>query len=81
MVKIDMPMPECCEQCPCSYWVQFGGHEGELMCEAIESTLLSAGVEDALEDSLVEPMQGQRPEQCPIVCEITEKRKKEHGQR
>ena len=70
MVLIDMPTPLYCEECPCSYWIQSGGHEGELMCEAIESKLSYSGAEEILEKSLVDPMDRYRPAKCPIVCEI-----------
>ena len=36
MIQIDMPLPERCEDCPCSYYVQGGRNEGALMCEALE---------------------------------------------
>ena len=35
MVTIDMPMPERCADCPCSYWIQSGEYEGLMMCNAL----------------------------------------------
>lgn len=81
MVLIDMPMPSCCEYCPCSYSVREGEYEGELMCEAIESSYVSGTTEEITAKSLVDILSRSRPKQCPIVCEIVEKRKKEQGQR
>lgn len=75
MVLIDMPMPSCCEYCPCSYSIQGGEYEGELMCEAIESSYVSGTTEEITAKSLVDILSRSRPKQCPIVCEIVEKRK------
>lgn len=36
MVKLDIDLPETCEECPCSYWIQTGRNAGKLMCNAIE---------------------------------------------
>ena len=70
MVLIDMPMPGCCDACPCSYWIQTGEHEGELMCEAIESGIFAGRPEEIVEKSLVDSPGRPRPGKCPIVCEI-----------
>ena len=36
MIQIDMPLPKKCDDCPCSYHIRTGPHEGELMCETLE---------------------------------------------
>ena len=58
-------MPADCGECPCSYYVQTGAHEGMMICEAIEAKLKEE--EDAVEMSIVEEFPGERPEKCPII--------------
>ena len=36
MIKIDIPMPEKCMDCPCSYWIRSGEYEDMLLCNALE---------------------------------------------
>ena len=62
MIVMDIPLPKCCVSCPCSYWIQYGEHEGRLMCNAIESQ----GKIDR-ESCLVDERLRTRPEGCPIV--------------
>ena len=59
MIEIDIPEPKYCAECPCSYYIQTGGNEGKLMCNALE-------FRDAC-DYLVEEMSRKRPDKCPIV--------------
>ena len=37
MIGLNMDMPECCVDCPCSHWIGSGPLEGMLMCEALET--------------------------------------------
>ena len=37
MIGMNMDLPECCADCPCSYWVRSGEYEGMIMCEALET--------------------------------------------
>lgn len=63
MIRIDIPMPGRCEECPCSYFIRTGPHEGEMMCEAMEVNGYTA------EDSILEYWAAGRPENCPIQKE------------
>lgn len=78
MLKIDMPMPDNCGSCPCSYMILTGEHSGELMCCALEWKDMRAAEhplsfrEEWLLDTRNCTPQSGRPEKCPIVGE-TEK--------
>lgn len=61
MILMDIPMPESCEDCPCSYWIRSGEQEGRLMCSAIEFR----------EQEIVLVDEG-KPARCPIRGEIRE---------
>ena len=41
MIRIQIPMPKNCLDCPMSYWVRTGKYEGMLMCCAKEMNLSS----------------------------------------
>jgi len=62
MVRLDIPMPEDCDECPCSYWIRSGEYEGRMMCTAMEFR------EKGLEKSwyLVDEAAKGRPENCPM---------------
>lgn len=60
MLLIDMQMPEHCEECPCSYWIQQGPNREKLMCNVMDS--------NKKENCLVESKG--RPADCPILMEI-----------
>ena len=71
MIEIDMPLPERCYECPMSHWVCSGEHEGRLMCNALEASLIRAGNlimagNRGIESCLVNENAAQRPENCPI---------------
>ena len=69
MVRIDMPMPEKCEDCPCSYWIQSGNYEGLMMCQAMEARdrmTLRESAEDMVANYLVDERDKNRPDNCPI---------------
>ncbi|MBO5959311.1 MAG: hypothetical protein J6Q65_04230 [Lentisphaeria bacterium] len=59
MIRIDIPLPETCEECPCSYWIQSGADAGKLMCNALEFA--------GNPDNLVEEGAPDRPDGCPII--------------
>ena len=59
MIRVDIPMPRKCYDCPMSYWIMTGPNEGRLMCEAIE---YRDGVV-----VLVDEKAKKRPENCPII--------------
>ena len=64
MILIDMPMPERCESCPCSYWIRTGKHTDRLMCQAMEAR------GNPEEFYIVDEWMNERPENCPIVAEV-----------
>lgn len=70
MILIDIPMPEQCGECPCSYYIQTGKYEGCMMCNAMEYKNISDGVLPELDGCLVFE-NGSRPDGCPIVSEIS----------
>ena len=50
MILIDMEIPENCYDCPCSYRIERGQHEGEEICsilsyagKTVEECLLGVG--------------------------------------
>ena len=62
MILIDVPMPDCCINCICSYWILTGKEKGRLMCNAMEAR------GDKI--VLVDEMKRNRPEKCPIRMTI-----------
>lgn len=36
MIALDIPMPERCLDCPCSYQIRTGTYRGLTMCQAME---------------------------------------------
>lgn len=62
MIIIDIPMPDSCQNCVCSYWIMSGENEGRLMCNAMEAR----GDRIVLVDELA----NDRPEGCPIRLEM-----------
>lgn len=62
MIGIDIPLPAYCTECPCSYYVRTGEHEGKLMCQALE-------FRDRCTDTeryLVDEKAWNRPKECPM---------------
>ena len=73
MVLMDMPMPENCEDCPCSYWIQSGNYEGLLMCSVMEfrdRLVFREPGEDIMANYLVDDYKDERPLVCPITAEV-----------
>lgn len=66
MIGIDMQMPDKCCQCPMSYWIQSGEHEGELMCNIVERQLVERQCPD-LEQCIVDEWASVRPDNCPLI--------------
>ena len=62
MILIDIPMPPSCMDCPCSYMVRSGEHDGETMCNAMEARGDGIVVVDGYET--------RRPADCPIKLEL-----------
>ena len=69
MVKLDIPRPEHCEECPCSYWVKTGEYEGRLMCEAMEYRDIFGMKEPVCdyESYMLEEGAKAPPESCPMT--------------
>lgn len=69
MVLIDMPLPERCLTCPCSYWVQFGKYEGRMMCNAMEAKhqSIASSLDERIAEYLVDECSIKRPKECPII--------------
>lgn len=63
MIGIDIPLPAYCSECPCSYYIQTGPHEGELMCQALEFRDRNPKVDGYL----VSEKEWNRPEKCPMM--------------
>ena len=61
MILIDMPMPDRCLNCPCSYWIMTGSNSGRMMCNVMEV--------NKKRDVLVDERKNIRPENCPIKME------------
>ena len=77
MVKIDMPMPKNCDDCPMMYYIRTGVHEGCAMCNAMEArdryktetVIMRERGKDLTPMYFVDPLEPERPEGCPIVGE------------
>ena len=61
MVGLNMDLPECCVDCPCSHWIQSGPLEGMLMCEALETIKPDQDKSRYLVDEYMD-----RPDKCPM---------------
>ena len=72
MLLIDMPMPDNCGNCPCSYMILTGEHSGELMCCAMEWKFVCKMGDSVTEfqQEWVVSCNGKRPARCPIKGEI-----------
>ena len=70
MIVIDMPMPQNCLDCPCSYTIRTGEYEGFMMCNALEFKDTSTGFREELSKYFVVEQARHRPENCPIVMTI-----------
>lgn len=66
MIVMDIPVPENCETCPCSYYVQTGEYAGMMMCNAMEFKRTRTGFREDLARYFVMP-EDHRPDGCPIV--------------
>ena len=69
MILIDMPMPERCGDCPCSYYIQTGEYEGLMMCNAMEFKQNSTGFREELSKYFV-VAEDHQPDGCPIRMEV-----------
>ena len=69
MIVIDIPMPESCMICPCSYYIQNGEHEGRLMCNAMEFRENNSGYAEEIDRFFVQENDN-RPDGCPIRMEL-----------
>ena len=66
MIVMDIPMPDKCDDCPCSYFIQTGLYEGMMMCNAMEFKRTQAGFREELTRYFVMP-DDHRPDGCPIM--------------
>ena len=66
MIVMDIPAPQNCDNCPCSYYVQTGEYAGMMMCNAMEFKRTQAGFREDLSKYFVVP-EDHRPDGCPIV--------------
>jgi hypothetical protein len=69
MIVIDVPMPETCEDCPCSYYIRTGEYEGLMMCNAMEFKAQKSGFREELSKHFV-VAEDCRPDNCPIKMEV-----------
>lgn len=60
MIEIDMKIPNCCENCPCSHNISSGPHEYELMCCVKEYR------GSTVAESIVERINIGRDPECPM---------------
>ena len=70
MIVIDIPMPQNCNDCPCSYQIRSGEYEGYVMCNALEFKDVSDGFRKELNKYFVVEQARHRPESCPIVMTL-----------
>jgi len=66
MVTIDMPMPERCADCPCSYWIQSGEYEGLMMCNAMEFKAHRGELREISSEYFI-VQDDHRPDDCPMT--------------
>ena len=78
MIRVDIPMPGNCEDCPFSYIIRTGELEGRMMCNAMEARAIALSLREPEtvvynpflpEDCLVDGFRTNRPDSCPIVEE------------
>ena len=74
MIVMDIPMPQNCLDCPCSYYVQTGEYEGAMICNAMEFKQNSTGFREEISKFFV-VAENHRPENCPIVMTIYKRNK------
>ena len=65
MIEIDIPMPENCMDCPCSYWIRSGELEDMMLCNALEFKMRATKTN--IKRCLVDEYAAHRPKRCPIV--------------
>lgn len=72
MIIVDIPMPEKCFDCPFSYLITSGPHEGMTMCNAMEARG-NARLKLSEPETVYDPMEymidenmGTIPDNCPI---------------
>lgn len=71
MIGIEIPMPEYCEECPCSYYVRSGKYEGRLMCQALEFKETRMGIRRFDKGGyMAKERDWGRPQKCPITVEL-----------
>lgn len=69
MIIMDIPMPDCCMACPCSYYIMTGEYAGRLMCNAMEFKDGSSGFREELSRYFVVETD-HRPAGCPIRINV-----------
>ena len=74
MIVMDIPMPQNCLDCPCSYYIQTGDYAGVMMCNAMEFKSNSAGFRGEISKFFV-VAENHRPNSCPIVMTIYKRNK------
>lgn len=70
MILMDMPMPESCGNCPCSYQIRTGEYEGMTMCNALEFKDINTGYKNEMSKYFVVEEERRRPDNCPMILEI-----------
>ena len=74
MIVMDIPMPQNCLDCPCSYYVQTGEYEGAMICNAMEFKQNRTGFREEISKFFV-VAENYRPGNCPIVMTIYKRNK------
>ena len=71
MIEVDIPMPEYCSECPCSYYVQYGKYEGRIMCQALEFREARTKImRPDKGEYMVSDKEWSRPDKCPMLREF-----------
>ena len=70
MILVDIPMPENCINCPCSYWIISGDYQGNWMCNAMEFKAGRSGDYPKNISDFFVTLEDHRPENCPIRMEV-----------
>ena len=66
MILMDIPEPRTCDDCPCSYWIQTGEYEGQMMCNAMEFKANHSEFRESISRYFIVAPEAHRPEGCPI---------------
>lgn len=83
MIKVDIPMPRNCDDCPFSYLIRSGIYEGHTMCNAMEARTNAMVFREPSvtydpfvphdDDYLIDDYLRTKPDNCPIIEEVEEK--------